>query len=193
MGRPKALIALGGTTFLGRVLQTMHDAGVRDVVVVTGAHDASIRRALAQEPGAAGVRVVTNEQHDRGQLCSLITGLDALMPLAPDAVLVALVDHPLVSSGTLVALMAAFRETRADVVRPSVAGRHGHPVIFSARVFDALRHASVEDGARAVVRDPATRVVDVPVDDPGAVTDVDTPEDLEAVRRQRADEARDGR
>jgi len=61
-------------------------------------------------------------------------------------------------------------------VRPAIGERHGHPVVFGREVFDALRSAPVEAGARAVVRACGDRVVDVETDDEGTCIDVDTPE-----------------
>jgi molybdenum cofactor cytidylyltransferase len=55
-------------------------------------------------------------------------------------------------------------------------GRHGHPVIFKRPVFQALRTADPEVGAKAILR--AHAMDDVEVDDPGVLRDVDTPEDF---------------
>ena len=44
-------------------------------------------------------------------------------------------------------------------------------------MFDELRRADPEAGARAVVRAHQGAVLNVDVDDPGVVGDIDTPED----------------
>jgi len=62
-------------------------------------------------------------------------------------------------------------------VRPARLGRHGHPVLFDARVLPELRAADLAAGARVVVRAHAAEACDVEVDDPGAFEDIDTPED----------------
>jgi molybdenum cofactor cytidylyltransferase len=120
---------------------------------------------------------VFNPSHEQGQQSSLIAGLDALAPHHPDAVLMALIDHPFVRASTVVALVAAFHQSRAPLVRPVFEGRHGHPVLFAQEVFDDLRTAPPDQGARAVVRGLGARVQDVEVDDPGVTFDIDTPED----------------
>jgi CTP:molybdopterin cytidylyltransferase MocA len=54
---------------------------------------------------------------------------------------------------------------------------HGHPVYFSRDVWREL--ATVEaGGARAVVHQHAGEVLDIRVDDPGVLRDVDTLADL---------------
>jgi CTP:molybdopterin cytidylyltransferase MocA len=183
MGRPKALLDLDGETFLARTLRTLEAAGIDDVVIVTGAHDEEIRRACNGMALMPGVRIVTNPAYDQGQLSSILTGLDALAPHHPDAALVALVDQPRVAAPTVVALVEAFHATRAPVVRPAFQGRHGHPVLFSAEVFDALRTAPRDEGAKSVVHAAGERVVTVPVDDEGVVLDIDTPEDYARLLR----------
>ena len=91
--------------------------------------------------------------------------------------LVTLVDVPLVTAATVEALLAAYRASRAPVVRPARGGRHGHPVIFDRAVFDELRRADLAAGAKTVVQARLDQVLDVPVEDGGAFLDVDTPDD----------------
>jgi CTP:molybdopterin cytidylyltransferase MocA len=183
MGSPKALLPLAGETFLARTLRTLEAGGIDDIVIVTGLHDAEIRQARADVPLVAGTRVVFNAAHEQGQLSSLLAGLDALAPHHPDAILVALVDQPLVRASTVVRIVAEFHRDPAPVVRPVFGGRRGHPVLFARETFADLRAAPPGEGARAVVRALGDRVRDIEVDDPGVIFDVDTPGDYERALR----------
>ena len=87
------------------------------------------------------------------------------------------VDAPLVRIETISAMLQVFDTRQAPVVRATFRGRHGHPVIFARRVFDALRHADPDVGAKAVVRAHAADLIDVDLDDPAIVLDVDEPGD----------------
>jgi molybdenum cofactor cytidylyltransferase len=175
MGRPKALLPIGADTFVTRVCRTLLEAGVDDLVVVAGPEQEAIADALA----ATGLpaRVVENRRRDEGQLSSVLAGLAVADRPGVDAVLVHLVDAPLVRPETARAVLDAFFRTHAPIVRPSVGGRHGHPVLFARGVFDELRRADPGVGARGVVQAHAADVCNVPVDDEGACRDVDTPED----------------
>lgn len=184
MGRPKAGLELapGGPTFAAAVLATLAATRLQSLVVVAGAHPEAVRAAL----GPHTVRVVDNPRWPEGQLSSLLAGLAAVDGPGVEAVLVALVDCPVVRPDTVETLLAAWERTRAPVVRPVVGERHGHPVIFDRAVFDELRAAPRERGAKAVLERHRSRVVDVPVDDAGVLADVDTPADYDAfVRRAR--------
>lgn len=175
MGRSKALLPIGADTFVTRVCRTLLAAGVSDVVVVAGAE----HEATAAEIARAGLnaRVVENTRRDEGQLSSVVAGLTVADRPGVDAVLVHLVDTPLVRPETVRAVIDGFVRTHAPIVRPIVDGRHGHPVLFARRVFDDLRRADPAVGARAVMRAHADSVVDVAVEDEGACLDIDTPDD----------------
>ena len=182
MGQPKALLPIGDGTFVTRVCRTLLEAGVDDLVVVAGAE----HHAVAAEVGAAGLRarVVENARRQEGQLSSLLAGLAVADRPGVDAVLVHLVDAPLVRPETVRAVLDAFRRTHAPIVRPAVGGRHGHPVLFARRVFDDLRRADPAVGARAVVRTHAADICNVQIDDNGAWQDFDRPEDLARLKRE---------
>jgi molybdenum cofactor cytidylyltransferase len=176
MGRPKALLPIGGDTFVTRVCRTLLEAGIGDLVVVAGAEHAAI--AAAVDGAGLRVRIVENPRREDGQLSSVLAGLAVADRPGVDAVLVHLVDAPLVRPETARAVLDAFLRTHAPIVRPAVGGRHGHPVLFARRVFDDLRRADLAIGAKAVVQAHAAEVCNVPVDDEGACRDIDTPEDF---------------
>jgi molybdenum cofactor cytidylyltransferase len=193
MGRAKALLPLdGGDTFLTRIVNTFHAADVDDVVIVVG-HDAeAIARACAESGLRA--RVVVNDGYDRGQLSSLVAGVDAVDRPGVAAALVTLVDVPFVDSSTVRAVVDAYRATRAPIVRPTSGTRHGHPFLVDRALFDALRHADPIRGAKPIVRAHASPAGDIPIADEGAYTDVDTPEEYErCVSRGRGGEVRSDR
>ena len=178
MGRPKALLSIGspGDTFFDRVTRTLLEAGVEEVVVVVGADAPAIRAGARPRPG---VRIVDNPDYEHGQLTSLLAGLRAINASSATAVLVTLIDVPLVSAATVRTLIAVRHERAAPVVRPVSKGRHGHPVIFGRELFDELQRADPARGAKPVVRAHAADMVEVPIDDEGAFIDIDTREDYE--------------
>lgn len=210
MGRAKALLPLpDAVPFLLRVESTLRSAGLDEIVAVVG-RDAAAIRATALDPAArsaAGLdagdafapRIVENPDPSRGQLSSLLTGLAAVLAHAshahrpaPPAVLVTIVDLPLVSADTVRRVVSAWESSRAPVVRPTDGRRHGHPVIFSAALFDELRAADPDSGARVVVHAHAAAAVDVLVNDPGAFDDVDTPDEYRRLLWRGASAPRDG-
>jgi molybdenum cofactor cytidylyltransferase len=184
MGSPKALLDDGsGRSFIAHIVSTLQSAGLTDVLVVTGTQHDAIGQALNTDGVRNGVRLVRNPNPSRGQLSSIWTALEAC-PRDCQGLLMTLVDVPLLASATVRAVVEAWSSTRAPIVRPIVDGRRGHPVIFDCRVFDELRETPLDGGARVVVRAHWSESVDVPVDDPGCLVDVDTPQDYQQLRIQ---------
>jgi molybdenum cofactor cytidylyltransferase len=190
MGQAKAALPLGtsGDTVVGRVVRTLLAAGLPSVSVVAGAHIDAVRSAMpAFEPRAS---VVEHLGWAQGQLSSLLAGLAAVDDPQLEAVLVTLVDVPLVRPESVAAIVRAWRDTRAPIVRPvdsstslrAGGARHGHPVIFDRAVFDDLRRADPAVGAKAVFATHALRRLDVPIKDEGAFVDMDTPEEYQLVK-----------
>lgn len=180
-GRPKALLPTGrgDEMFLTRIVSSLRAGGVDDVVVVAGRHAGAIGRVV--ERLVPPVRMLRNPAPDQGQLSSLLVALRAVDHPGVRAMLVTLVDLPLVAPATVRAILSGYRRTGAPMVRPVRHGRHGHPVLFDRSLFDALRDADRALGAKPVVRAHAAAGLDIDITDEGAFTDVDTPEDYQRV------------
>ena len=181
MGFPKALLlTTAGRPFVVSIADTFAAAGIADIIVVTGRDHDRIADALAHEQLAVPPRIVRNPDPSRGQLSSLLIGIDAVPADAPAAV-VTLVDVPMMTAETVRLVISEWQRTQAPIVRPAIGEQHGHPVVFDRRLFQELRHAPLGVGAKAVVRAHAGEIVNVPVTDAGCLVDVDTPRDYEAL------------
>lgn len=184
MGQLKAVLPhpASGLSLVGHVTNVLRNAGARPTAVVTGLHHGRLVAALEGAP----VACLFNPRHDRGQLTSLQRALAWVRTIAgAEWLLVTLVDVPAVSTETVARLIAATRTTPADAIRPLHEGRHGHPVLWRRRAWPLLDAADLDAGARHVMRLLAEqgRVEDVPVDDPGVLRDLDTPEDYRRFQR----------
>jgi len=182
MGQAKAALPLGttGDTVVSRVVATLLAAGLPSVAVVAGAHIDAVRAAMPRfEPRAC---VIEHPGWAQGQLSSLLAGLAAVDDPQLEAILVTLVDVPLVRPDSVAAIVHAWRQSRAPIVRPVDGDRHGHPVIFDRAVFDDLRRADPAVGAKAVFAAHASRRLDVSISDDGAFIDIDTPAEYRAVQ-----------
>jgi molybdenum cofactor cytidylyltransferase len=186
MGRPKALLPDGaGRLFVTRLLRTFSAAGFSRITVVTGTLHGQIVAAVAHDvPPGMAVTFIRNPHSERGQLSSLLVGLDAVARPGVRGVLVTLVDVPFVDPATIGAVVGAYEGTRAPIVRPARGPRHGHPVLFDSSVFAELRRADPALGAKAVVRAHASDIVHVETADEGAFVDIDTREEYDAVSRE---------
>jgi CTP:molybdopterin cytidylyltransferase MocA len=177
MGRAKALLPLDGETFIERIVATLRAAAVEEVVIVLGHDGESIASALAARQVPA--RVVQNHEYRSGQFSSVLSALRTIDRPGVEAMLMTLVDVPLVSASTVRAVVDRYHATGAPVVRPVRGDEHGHPVLIARSLFASLRAAEPAQGAKPIVREYASPVGDVHVDDDGAFLDIDTPDEYQ--------------
>jgi CTP:molybdopterin cytidylyltransferase MocA len=169
MGRCKPLLPLGERPVIRHLVDTLFEAGLDAVVVVTGAEGAAIGRALA----GLAVILVGNPDPESDMAGSLRCGLRA-SPEDATALLVCLADHPLVSAATVRALLARHRAEPAAILIPTCDGRSGHPVLLPRPVADEIFTLPT---LRDVVHRTPQRCRRLEVADPGVTLDMDTPED----------------
>ncbi|WP_231331365.1 nucleotidyltransferase family protein [Actinomadura graeca] len=172
-GRPKALLELDGERLVDRGVRMLRDAGCSPVLVVAGAAQVEV----------IGAVVVPNPGWRDGMGSSLRAGLAALPPGCP-AVVVALVDQPLVTAAAAARLIAAY-EAGAGIAAATYGGAPRNPVLLrSAHFADVAAAAEGDRGARAFLRAHPDLVTGVPCDDVASPADIDTPEDLAALTRR---------
>ena len=176
MGVPKPLLRVDGTTFLERAVRVLADGGCDPIVAVVPPGETGER--LLSLARLAGARGILNPDPEAEQIDSLRRGLHALGSGSRGAAVLP-VDHPRVRSATVSALLAAFRESGAPIVRPVHGGRPGHPVLFGREVWEELDAHDLESGARDIVHRHRAEIHEVPVDDPGIEIDVNTREDYD--------------
>jgi molybdenum cofactor cytidylyltransferase len=174
MGNPKPLLDAGGRNFLERVVAALRDGGAAEVIVGVRSEKGPIAAAAL----ATGARVVVPDDVDDGPIATVreaIRGAEGDPEIK--GLLLLPVDHPRVEAGTVAALLQAASAPAgpcAPIVVPVQRGRSGHPVFLSREVFPDLLEPELEEGARTVVERHRDRVLEVEVDDPGVLADLNT-------------------
>jgi len=172
MGVCKPLLRLGAMTALERGAGSLKDAGVRDVVVVTG-HD---REQISPEIRRLGLREAHNPDYRLGMFTSIQTGARSL-PHDVDAFFVLPVDCALVGPAVAAALTADYRLCGGYVTYPTCCGRRGHPPLVAARLRAALESAPPGSDLRTFLHEHAVSEREVEVDAISILLDMDTIED----------------
>ncbi|TAL82492.1 MAG: nucleotidyltransferase family protein, partial [Beijerinckiaceae bacterium] len=110
---------------------------------------------------------------------SLRIGLDAVGDDA-DGAIILLADMPRVTAKIIDELLGAFDSAPAGTkaVIPVHAGRRGNPVLLGKDIFEAVREAKGDRGARSVLERLDQGILELPIDDPAIEIDIDTPEML---------------
>jgi molybdenum cofactor cytidylyltransferase len=181
MGAVNKLIAeIGGKPLVRIAAEQALASRAAPVIVVTGHQREMVEAALDGLP----VKLVHNPDYADGLGTSLKAGI-AAVPKEADAALVCLGDMPQVDAALIDKLIAAFDPERgALVVVPSIDGRRGNPVVWARRFFHDLMQIQGDIGARHLIGSYAEAVAEVPLSGAAALTDVDTPESLSAVKAE---------
>jgi nicotine blue oxidoreductase len=174
LGRPKALVEIGGRRLVDIGVALLRDGGADPVLVVTGA-------AAVDVPGTLAVH---NPDWRTGMGSSLRAALTALLadPFSDcGAAVIALADQPLVGAEAVRRLIAAYR-AGADVAVAAYGGKPRNPVLIARQHWAAvLALAEGDTGARPFLRAHPELVTPVECGDTGSPADIDTPADLDRV------------
>lgn len=177
MGEFKPLLPLAGTSTIGRVTVALRQAGVEDVIVVTGYRAAELLPELTRYR----LRHTMNDSYAAGMYSSVQSGVQAL---AADTAAFFLwpVDVPLVRSHSLRLLLRDFHQHGAAVTYPTFRGERGHPPLIAASLIPLIRTQERPEGLRGLLAEQETVARDVAVVDEGVVADMDTPEDYSKLK-----------
>jgi molybdenum cofactor cytidylyltransferase len=172
MGRNKLLLDLDGKPILCHAVDQALQAGLSDIVVVTGHQASKVKTVLGERP----VKVIEAREHRLGMSASLKAGIRALGPKT-EAALVMLGDMPQVSAPLIRCLIAAYNPLEGrSIVVPTIDGKRGNPVLFDRRFFEEMLALEGDVGARHLIGAHDDQVAELAVDDAAVFTDVDTPE-----------------
>lgn len=179
-GAFKPLLKWGRRTVIGECIENLRGTPLAEIIVVLGHREADVRARLA----GSGVAYAINPDYKSGMLSSIKTGWAQISPQS-DAVLIALVDQPMIDSATIRKLIDAFNHGGKKIALPVYAGKRGHPVILSRdlelQVMQLREDAP--DGLKSLIKAYNDEVLEVPVDSSAVLEDIDRPEDYERLSK----------
>lgn len=182
MGRPKLLLPWGGEgrTLVEAVVAAWRAAGVDAIVATVHRDDVP----LAERLRSVGVAVVVPIVPPPDMKASVAAALEFIAttyrPNAADVWLLAPSDMPGLSPTVIRQLLATHDRRRPVILRPTHAGRRGHPLLVPWSAVDEVKNIPPDRGLDALCeRFPC---LDIACDAACLSTDVDTPEDYARLR-----------
>jgi len=173
MGRPKALLPIGGQTFIERIVAALKQVKLGKIIVILGHNASELQAKISQLP----VEILINTDYKLGQLSSLQLAVQRLQSeIDCDGMLVHLVDHPYLVPSLIEEMIRRFYDTKKPIIVPKFHGKRGHPVIFSRDLFAELLNAPMDQGAKAVVNAHRAETLEIETEEEGIAVDIDTPE-----------------
>ena len=173
----KLMLEIDSVPVIRRTAINLIDAGIKDIVVVTGHQKNMVTEALQGLP----LRFSHNANYSSGQATSLACGILQLAANAHGAALIALGDMPFVSAELITALLhdhASLSDAEHRISFPVFAGRRGNPVIWGKTFFEQLTRLSGDIGGRTILAQHRNAANSLSWHDNSIHQDIDAPDDF---------------
>ncbi len=172
------LLPFGESTILETVIQNIGSSSVDSILVVLGANHEEILKVIKPLP----VEVCINTNHLSGMLSSVVCGFSAL-PDDTGTALIFLGDQPGISPAVCDAVIKAYNESLHGIVVPVTNHRRGHPLLVDFKYKKEIGRLDLEQGLRALMHHFPQDVLEVEMEEPGILMDIDTPEDYSIAKK----------
>lgn len=173
MGQNKLLMKWGNMTVIEKVVQTIQDSGIEDIVLVTSneLRDASYALRFTNYD----LRITINETNHE-MLSSLQLGLQN-QKAESEATIICLGDQPQIESRGVRAVCEAYQKSKSNLVAPSYQHRRGHPWLVAKPLWNQILSMKENQTPRDFLNAHANEIKYVNVDTPTILQDLDTPAD----------------
>ena len=179
----KLLLPVAGEALLVKLIKSVCDSEVGQVIVVIGHEAEKIRRELNNFP----LSFVYNPNFSEGMTTSIKSGVKEVSPDC-DGYMICLADMPFINTSEINKLIHAYAQNRIKekrlIVIPVYQRHRGNPVLFSTEFREDILEHKMEYGCKGVIMNNFESVKEIEMDDDSMLLDVDTLEDY-----QRATEA----
>jgi molybdenum cofactor cytidylyltransferase len=173
MGTPKINLPWIKTTVLGKVLSTLLEAGLEEIILVVGAHPVQGMEAFVNQ----GVRQVFNPIFASGEmLSSFQAGLRGASQESLAALLV-LGDQPQMEVEVVRTIITAYGQRRPKLLIPSYQMRRGHPWVVSRELWGEILDLQPPASLRDFLQFHVEEIMYLPVERETVLQDLDTPQD----------------
>ena len=175
MGTFKPLMKLEDETIVERLIRISENAGLQDIVVVTGHNHQQMVRVLNKTSAVE----VFNGRFEEGMFTSMQAGIAAL-PEDLDGFFIMPVDCPLVTEDILKQLMESFEPEMFSV--PVYRGKKGHPLLIPDRFRQEIINHDGDNGLKSITDKDFSMMQRIETGFEGIVMDMDTPEAYEEIK-----------
>jgi molybdenum cofactor cytidylyltransferase len=185
MGRHKLLLPWDDGTVMDQCLKAWTASDVDRVVVVVRVGDEPLIEICRRHD----VDLVTPERDPVDMRESVQFALthtrDRYQPAASDVWMLAPADMPALSSRAINCLLARYDGRHPRLMIAAYRGRRGHPVLFPWPTAEDVLRLEPGQGIDMITR--RAEVVEIEIDEPGILSDLDTTSDYDRLRAGQID------
>ncbi len=179
MGEQKMLLPYEDKSILETVVDKALISKADNVIVVTGSHGTEIRTKLTR----FATDVVINDEYKSGMLSSVLAGIRSV-PEHAKAVIVLLGDQPMVRTEVINRIIEAYNNNAKRIVLPVYKGKRGHPLLIDISFKPYIEKLDPQQGLRQLIIENPEEVLEIEVNTPTILKDIDTKEDYSREMRQ---------
>ena len=201
MGAFKPLLTIGDATAMEKVSGALKNAGISDIIGVTGYQRELLAPVLVSEEIAeaynpdfkqgmftsiqTGIRKALSEMSTGGFSSALDTGSweapDAGQERSPEGFLLMLVDCPLIPAEVIRQILKTHEENPQAFIVPCYRGKKGHPLFIPGQYAGEILSYGGEGGLKAVTNRHEDKLIRLEAGTEAVVLDMDTPEGYEEI------------
>src|SRR6266498_4347978 len=178
MGQPKMLLPWGKSTVIEHVISTFLNAGIENVIVVTGGAREQVEGTISQYP----VRKIHNAEYATGEMLSSIQCALQRIPEQAQAALIGLGDQPQIQENSVRLICEEYRGSQSRLIVPSFQMKRGHPWLVARPLWNEILGLKPPESPRDFLARHANEIHYVNVDTPSVLADLDTPEEYQKLR-----------
>ncbi len=178
MGRTKMTLPWGKTTVIGQVVSVLAEAGLPEILVVTGGARHHIEKAIHGLPA----RAIFNPDYSEGEMLSSFQAGLSVLGNDYQAAFVVLGDQPQIQADVVRKVIAAYQATHAALVVPSYQRRRGHPWLLDRSLWPAALRLKKPETLKDLLKRNLMQIHYLLVENDSILQDIDTPQDYEHYR-----------
>jgi molybdenum cofactor cytidylyltransferase len=172
MNVPKMLLPYRDKTIIENVIENVISSEVSKTLVVLGSEGDLILEAIKNLP----VSHCYNENYREGMLSSVKCGFSNL-PGKFGAVVVFPGDYPGIGADVINLIIRSFSISEKKIIIPLFGGKRGHPILISHYYREEVMKLNPVEGLRALPAKFPQDVLEIDVNTPSVLRDIDTIED----------------
>lgn len=176
----KLLLHYHGKTLIETVIEHVRQSEIDHILVVTGAFSDELIPVISRLP----VKHCYNSEYKKGMLSSVQCGFRNI-PAATDAVMIFLADQPDIPGEVADKLIQEYKKSGKGIVIPLHKGRRGHPLLIDGKYRHVIGQLDHAVGLRDLMHKYPEDLLEVNVEMPGILKDIDTPEDYHAFTKSK--------
>ncbi len=172
MKKIKMLLPFNGKTIIEKVLENIALSEVCRTIVVLGSYCDQILKVI--EP--YGIRHCFNVDYREGMFSSVKCGFNSVTE-GSEAVMVFLGDQPMIGPDIIDIIIKSFLHTKKGILIPVFKSKRGHPVLICRKYADIIKKTDNRNNLRDFIEKFENDVLEVAVNSPVILRDIDTEED----------------